>query len=261
MQYSNKYVFLFTAGVCVICSLMISVAAVALRERQELNQKLNQQRSVLQAAGLMETGESLGVEEVQERFATIKPVLIDLETGEPVDKQDPMEFDKEAVPTEPAPKNSAQIQELPEYVRVYYEMDGDEIITIILPIEGKGLWSTLYGFIALEADTTTVRGLTYYQHGETPGLGGEVDNPKWKAKWAGRHVYDNKWEPAIEVIKGQAGPPDEAPHQVDGLSGATLTSRGVTNMLQFWLGENGYGPFLEHFREEHGVAGTPSGSA
>jgi Na+-transporting NADH:ubiquinone oxidoreductase subunit C len=123
-----------------------------------------------------------------------------------------------------------------------------------LPVEGYALWSTLYGFLALDVDTKTVRGLTYYQHGETPGLGGEVDNPAWKALWPGRIAYDEQWLPTIRVIKGKAGSASEDPHQVDGLSGATLTSRGVTNMLQFWLGENGFGPYLAKFREGRKVS-------
>ena len=122
--------------------------------------------------------------------------------------------------------------------------------SLILPIEGKGLWSTLYGFIALAPDTTTIQGITFYEHGETPGLGGEVDNPTWKALWVGRRAYDDDWQPAIEVMKGFAGPAAEDPNRVDGLSGSTLTARGVTNLVQFWLGENGFDPFLERLRAE-----------
>lgn len=107
----------------------------------------------------------------------------------------------------------------------------------------------MHGFLALDADTRTIRGLTYYDQAETPGLGGEVVNPKWKALWPGRLAYDDSWNVKIAVIKGPAGSVEENPHAVDGLSGASLTSRGVTNMLQFWLGENGFAPFLKSFRE------------
>jgi Na+-transporting NADH:ubiquinone oxidoreductase subunit C len=102
--------------------------------------------------------------------------------------------------------------------------------------------------VALDADASTIRGITYYQHGETAGLGGEVDNLRWKALWPGRLVYDDSGEVAIRVKKGRAGPVDEDPHQVDGLSGATLTSNGVTNMLRFWLGENGFATYLDRYR-------------
>ena len=120
---------------------------------------------------------------------------------------------------------------------------------VILPIEGKGLWSTLYGYLAVGRDGNTIRGITFYQHGETPGLGGEVDNPKWKALWPGRKAYDAEGHAAIGVIKGQAPGAAEAPHKVDGLSGATITSNGVTKLVRFWLGDGGFGKFLAGFRK------------
>ena len=119
----------------------------------------------------------------------------------------------------------------------------------VIPIEGYGLWSTLYGFLAIGRDGNTIRGLTFYQHGETPGLGGEVDNPKWKALWPGRSAYDDAGNPAIRVVKGNAGNAQETPHQVDGLSGATITSNGVSTMLEFWLGEQGFRKYLQRFQE------------
>jgi Na+-transporting NADH:ubiquinone oxidoreductase subunit C len=149
-----------------------------------------------------------------------------------------------------APPNSSSIKRISKSAVVYEVRDDrDNIEMVVIPIKGYGLWSTLYGFLALDRDGTTVRGLTYYQHGETPGLGGEVDNPRWKALWPGRKAYNDSWEPELTVIKGQAGPPSSDPYRVDGLSGATITSRGVSNMLQFWLSEDGFGPYLKNFRE------------
>ena len=127
------------------------------------------------------------------------------------------------------------------------EHDG-ELDKIILPVRGAGLWSTLYGFLALENDLNTVAGLGFYEHGETPGLGGEVDNPKWKALWPGKEVYDDG-QVAIELIKGSVDASTRnAENKVDGLSGATLTSRGVSNLVQFWMGDNGYKLFLKNLR-------------
>ena len=102
----------------------------------------------------------------------------------------------------------------------------------------------MYGFIALEEDGNTIQGLTFYKDGETPGLGGEINNPLWLAKWPNRKVYDESGEVEIHVIKGSAPPAQEAPYRVDGLSGATITSNGVTFALQFWLGDNGFGPYI-----------------
>jgi Na+-transporting NADH:ubiquinone oxidoreductase subunit C len=118
--------------------------------------------------------------------------------------------------------------------------------TIVLPIRGYGLWSTLKGFVAIDGERlssgperVTVRGLTYYEHGETPGLGGEVDNPAWKAKWPGRRVFDAEWAVKLNVTKSP-----RSEYDVDALTGATITSNGVSRMLEFWLGDDGYGPFL-----------------
>jgi Na+-transporting NADH:ubiquinone oxidoreductase subunit C len=128
---------------------------------------------------------------------------------------------------------------------VYFIKENDKTEKIVLPVYGKGLWSTMFGFIALDKDLKTVKGFTFFQHGETPGLGGEVDNPRWKKIWNGKQAFDEGGNIRIKVIKGKvdASRP-EAKYQIDGLSGATLTSRGVGNLVRFWLGENGYGPFL-----------------
>lgn len=125
---------------------------------------------------------------------------------------------------------------------------------IILPVHGYGLWSTLYGFLALKGDANTVIGLGFYEHAETPGLGGEVDNPQWKAKWSGKQVFDAQGKIAIRVTKAAAPEGDpKAIHDVDALSGATLTSNGVNNLVHFWLGDDGFGPYLQKVRNGGGV--------
>jgi len=118
----------------------------------------------------------------------------------------------------------------------------------VLPIEGLGMWGTMYGFLAIDNDANTVRGLTFYEQKETPGLGGEIANPKWQALWIGRKAYGEDWIPQLSVIKGQAGPPAQDPHHVDGLSGATITSNGVSRVVRFWLGDDGYAPYLKNLR-------------
>ena len=125
---------------------------------------------------------------------------------------------------------------------VYRIKEGDELTGYVFPIYGKGLWSTLYGFIALKGDGETVRGITYYEHKETPGLGGEVDNPKWKSFWPDRKVYGEDGAVELGVVKGKAAADD--PYGVDGLSGATITSKGVDYMVKYWLGQDAYGKYL-----------------
>ena len=261
MRHSTAYTFLFAGAVCVLCAIVVSSSAVSLSERQQINATLDKQKNVLLAAGLASEAEKLGAEEIQQRFGNIQALAIDLRTGEPAPDIDPSSFDQRKAAADPetsraAPPNASIIKRLPNHAVIYHVLgDAGEVKMIVLPIEGYGLWSTLYGFLALDADTKTIRGLTYYLHGETPGLGGEVDNPHWKSLWPGRMAFDDSGQPAITVIKGQAGSPDQDPHQVDGLSGATITSRGVTNMLQFWLGEDGFGPYLEKFRAQQRPGG------
>jgi Na+-transporting NADH:ubiquinone oxidoreductase subunit C len=260
MQFSVRYVLLFSAAVCGVCAIFVSSLAVGLRERQEVNELLFKQRNVLEAAGLLESGEAADGERIGELFKNVESMVIELATGNEVTGIDAGTFDQQAAKRDPetstvAPKNSASVFRLPNNAQVFKVKDQTgQVSMLILPIEGYGLWSTLYGFIALDADSRTVRGLTYYDHGETPGLGGEVDNPRWKALWSGRKAFDEGWQMKLEVIKGSAGKPAEDPYRVDGLSGATITSRGVTNMLQFWLGPHGFESFLKKFRAQGGAA-------
>ena len=256
----TAHTFVFAGGLCVACSILVSASAVGLREMQEQNRILDRRYNVLQAAGLIDYGERMSADEINEIFEDrITGAVIELETGEEDPDADPDGFDQRAQRNDPstsrsAPTNPAGVRRVPDKALVYYVYDGDNKDIIVLPIEGEGLWSTLYGYLALDADTRTIRGLTFYEHGETPGLGGEVDNPNWKDEWPGRKAFDDDWEPVIEVARGSVGPPDEDPHQVDGLAGATITARGVTHMLQFWLGEHGFQPLLERLRDELGEA-------
>ncbi len=251
-QFSTAYIFLFAAVLCLICSTMISVAAVSLRERQEFNQSLDRKKSVLLATRIIDANESISAQRINELFGDIRSVIIDVSTGEVLEDYDVAEYDFQTTPRMRVPSNPAKVQEIPTISQLFQVEDNGQVDMLVIPIYGQGLWSTMYGYLALDVDTKTVRGITFYDHGETPGLGGEVDNPRWKNRWPGRKVFDDDWNPKIEVIKGQAGSPDEDPHRVDGLSGATITSRGVSNMIEFWLSDLAFGPYLEQFREQHG---------
>ncbi len=259
MQGSVGYNLGFAAAVCLVCAVVVSSAAVVLADRQERNAALDRQRNVLLAAGLAGDDESLDAEAIAARSAAISPVVVTLSTGEMAAGIDPAGFDQRAASMDPArstaaPDNVAGIMRLPTEVLVYEVRDeAGRLDLVVLPIEGLGLWGTLYGFVALEGDLRTIRGLTFYEHKETPGLGGEVNNPRWKALWPGRLAFDDDLNPAIAVVKGLAGAVDEAPYAIDGLSGATITSRGVTNLVQFWLGPDGFGSYMARLRDEGGA--------
>lgn len=255
---STRYTFLFMAAVCVACALLVAVSAVGLHEKQETNARLYRQKNVLLAAGLVKPGADLPDRELLRIFdQSIEIRLVDLATGEllPKGKIDEASYDQRRARVDPAlsrdaPPNTASISRLPKYAAVYLVKDtGGKIGQVVLPIEGGGMWGALYGFIALDRDGNTVRGLTFYEQKETPGLGGEISNPRWQALWHGRKAYDANWEPKLTVIKGQAGSIDKDPHRVDGLSGATITSGSVARLMAFWFSADGFQPFLKRFRE------------
>ncbi|MEX2319850.1 MAG: Na(+)-translocating NADH-quinone reductase subunit C [Saccharospirillum sp.] len=235
--------------VCLVCAIVVSTAAVVLRPVQQENRQLDLRRNILAAAGLLQDGVS-----VQEQFEQVETRLINLETGEFSDEFDTETFEPRDSIRDPALSKSipdsediAGIGRREQYTEVYLINDSEgQLQTLILPVRGYGLWSTLWGFIALNSDLNTVRGFGFYEHAETPGLGGEVDNPNWKEQFEGKEVYGDQGSVELAVKKGSVNRSNEmeATHMVDGLSGATLTSRGVTSLIQYWLGERGFKPFL-----------------
>jgi len=246
-----KKIVAVALSLCVVCSILVSAAAIGLRSKQETNKLLEKQRNILQVAGLLEEG--VNVDQVFEE--RIEPRIIDLETGVFSDAVDAATYDArlavrdpELSTTLPAEEDIASIKQKARYATIYLVkgLDDDLYDSVIIPVHGYGLWSTLYGFLALKPNGDEIVGLQFYEHAETPGLGGEVDNPIWRAQWRGKELYDDDGDLEIEVVKnGAAGN-----HQVDGLAGATLTSRGVHNLVRYWAGENGFGPFLKKLPEE-----------
>ena len=259
MQHSTGYIVGFAIAVCLVCALFVAGSAVGLKDRQDANILLDRQEKVLIVAGLMKDGESLPREKIATIFkSSIQQKVIDLKTGEANTEIDGSTFDQQAAARDPntsfeAPENLSKVRRLPDNALVFDVIDDGQLKALILPIEGYGLWGTLYGYIALAPDARTIVGITFYKHKETPGLGGEVDNPRWKARWPGRLAFDDRGNPAIGVKKGAAGSIEEDPYEVDGLSGATITSRGVTALVRFWLGDNGFGPYLTNYRAQAGV--------
>jgi len=259
---SLGYTFGVAAVLCVVCSLAVSAAAVALRPAQEENKLLDRQRNILDAAGLALgekglTAGRLSKEEVTKLYIRVEERLVNLdtgayETGIDTAKYEPRDAAKaNDTSTEiKDPKFNIGIDRREKIAKVYLIRDPKtkQITQVVLPVYGKGLWSTLYGYLAVKKDLQTVQGLTFYEHAETPGLGGEVDNPQWKAQWVGLKLYDDEGNPAAGVAKGPA--PDGSEHLVDGLSGATITARGVSNLIGYWTGSNGYGAFLKTLGEE-----------
>ena len=237
---------------CVICSILVSAASVGLHSRQERNKIEEKRKNILQAAGIYTTGIP-----VEDQFSNIETRIVDLQTGEFSSDFDAASFDSRKGARDvatgyqiPRKLDLAAIKRRSRYMDVYLLMEGDRLQRLILPVHGKGLWSTMYGFISLADDLTTINGFAFYEHGETPGLGGEIDNPTWKKQWPGKKIYDETGTTRIEVLKGRVDENSaDALYQADGLAGATLTARGVGNLLKYWMGDDGYKPFLEKLKK------------
>ncbi len=286
--------FITATAVCLVCSFLVAGAAVVLKPLQDQNKKRDIMSNIITVAGFedrdLEAAGSIEAcfdKENESRKGYIEDVLVDLETGSTevgiekarafLEMGDDVE-DSEVIQAYDQAKAAisskagddkellfardlgkeidiAALKKIEQVAHVYLLRNKeDQIVKYIFPVRGKGLWSVLYGFMAVEPDLQTISGLTYYSHGETPGLGGEVDNPSWKQQWTlnedkpkkNKQIFDEEGKVEIAVIKGKAS----TPYQVDGLAGATITSNGVTNMLQFWFGPEGFGPYIENEKQK-----------
>lgn len=238
-------------ALCLVCSILVSTAAVKLQPLQQRNQELDRKKIILEVAGLLKPGVS-----IDELFKQVEPKVVDLSTGEYVDTMDPNQYDQRQAAKDPEmsvkippDRDIAQIRRRAKYAVVYLVKEEGQTKLILLPVHGYGLWSTMYAYIALERDANTIFGLRFYEQGETAGLGAEIDNPRWRNNWTGKVVYGEAEKPQIRVIKGTVAPGDpEAKFKIDGLAGATLTANGVTNLIHYWLGPEGFGTYLKKFR-------------
>ncbi len=240
------------AVLCLVCSVAVSTAAVMLKPLQERNKLQAMHAEILRVAGLPTEGED--IDALFDQHITVR--LVDLATGKYVEDVDARSFDQRAAArdpqqsvTVPPDQDIASIKSRSEYAPVYLVGEGDTPELIILPVHGYGLWSTMYGLLALDGTANTIKGITFYEQAETAGLGAEITNPRWQADWVGKQVFDASGAVQFALVKGGVDTSSaDAKYQVDALSGATLTSNGVTNLMRYWLSDQGFGPYLAQFR-------------
>ena len=249
---SNKETFGKTVGfvlvICLVCAALVSIAAVGLKPLQTANKLLDKQTKILEASGLLADA---GKDIVGTYNKRVEAKMIDLKTGTIIEG-DVNTFDERsdsrdsAKSTKPANDIAGLSRRADRAVVYLVKNEQGQLDTIVLPIVGSGLWDLMYGFVGLSPDFNTVQSVVYSDLKETPGLGAEVLNPKWKALWPGKKMFNEQGDIAIKLVKGGAKKGDV--HGVDALSGATLTSNGVERTIHFWLGDEGYGPFIAKFR-------------
>ncbi|CUA83655.1 Na(+)-translocating NADH-quinone reductase subunit C [Pseudidiomarina woesei] len=246
----GKTLFVVIA-LCLVCAIIVAGSAVGLKPIQEKNAALDMQRNVLDAAGLL-TPETNVVEIFNQRVETRLINLNTLETVDSVDGKSATDYDpiasakKAGLGTKLEKSNDvAGIGSREDVAKVYFINGNDGALeTVVVYVRGYGLWGTMYGLMAIAPDMNTIKGLNFYEHSETPGLGGEIQNPNWVASWEGKEIYDNG-SVALDVTKNVT---DKA-HDIDALSGATLTSNGVENTMQFWFSDKAYGPLFDKIRK------------
>ncbi len=242
------------AVLCGVCSVLVAGAVVVLKPKQDFNRDLDFKKNILKSAGLLQDGADVNAVYAQ----NVTPGVIDVHTGTYVEGVDPAKFSQSKADKDPAivedipsTEDVAGIKRRAKYQQVFIIKKDGAVDQVVLHVYGKGLWSTMKGFLSVDKDGKTIRGFNYYAHGETPGLGGEVDNPKWIAQWAGKKLFDDSGEfhPKTKVVKGVVNPQDpNAAYQIDGLSGATLTSVGIEGTFKYWISDSGYGKFLAKLR-------------
>lgn len=233
-----------------VCSIIVAGSAVLLKPTQVEQKELDKQKNILSVAGLLTPATKSS--EIKTIYAkNIEARLVNLDTGEFAPAQAGFDATKAvknpAESTTLAPADDlAGIRVRANLAEVYLvKNDVGEVTQVVLPFYGTGLWSVMYGFMSVQPDGNTVNGITYYDQGETPGLGGEIENPKWQAQFHGKKLYTADNQVGLYVGKGAS---ENKEYGIDSLSGATLTSKGVDNSFKFWLGKNGFGPFLTKLR-------------
>ncbi len=234
-MHKNTYVFFFAAAVTITCSILLAAAANLLKDRQQENIAFDIQKNILASAELgsaeMKRQEVL---DLYDKYIRSKVINLQGEevTDKTVDQIDPKK-DLDLLP-------------------LYYAEENGEISAYIIPISGKGLWSTIYGYLALENDLNTIMGITFYKHGETPGLGGEIEKDWFTDNFKGKKIYSKNGDlVSITVVKGKVEnliPTEEAYHYVDGISGSTLTCNGLNKFLRNDL--ETYKPYFEKVKKE-----------
>ncbi|MDP6374506.1 MAG: Na(+)-translocating NADH-quinone reductase subunit C [Pseudomonadales bacterium] len=251
-------------GICLVCSIVVAGSAVGLRPLQMANKELDRKQNILRAAGMLGADATVAEDGrgVEDLFAEFEVRAVSLDTGVYMDDVDTALYD----PIKAAKQDDASRELGPQEDRatlgrrenvslVYLRRRDGALDKVVIPVRGYGLWGTLFGYLALEGDLNTVAGIGFYEHKETPGLGGEVDNTGWKAGWSGTRVFTADGTPSINLVKTRSPETSSAAaHEVDALSGATLTSRGIENLINFWTGELGFGPYLQRLKFESAQA-------
>lgn len=215
-EFSNRYIFIFSAVMVIAVATLLSLAATLLQPRQEKNLEVEKKKSMLASIRIEATREN--TEELYDKY--IKESYVINSKGEKVDGVDAFTVvikNEQAKPLEQ------------QYLPVFNAIPDDGQKLIIIPVEGKGLWGPVFGYVSLQSDMNTIYGVTFDHKGETPGLGAEINTTSFESMFNGKKIYEGDKFVSVGVLKG--GAKDDDPHGVDAISGGTITSKGLEKML------------------------------
>lgn len=229
------------AIVALACSAMVSSAVYVLRPIQQGYASLERNRAILAVAGLLPTN-GVSDRQIVAHYIDLEAHVVDKATGNYVTNVDARSFDHWETEVEPA--SSAH---RPTLVPVYLVRKDGVLERLVLPVDGRGMWSVIYGYVALDADLSTIADVVFFRHGETPGIGDRIQDPVWLDGWRGKRIYDESGEARIRVVKAARGP-----YEVDLISGASVTSSATGDLVRYWFGDDGYRLFLDRMRGRDG---------
>jgi len=255
---SLSQTFAMAIGVALACSLLVSAAVQYFRPMQLAYVALERNRVIVQSGGLLSANEIASDREVASAFRNLEARLVDLRTGEFSAAADPMVYNQreaalDETSSSPIPEefDLAKLGRRAHFAPVYIRRENDGIVRVVLPIYGQGMWSVISGYLSLGPDLNTIEALHIFEHEETPGIGDRIEDPQWLEKWSGKRVFDQGGVPRVRVAGGVVDPTSpEALHAVDAITGATVTADAVSRMVRFWMGREGFGPFLDKLREQ-----------
>ena len=240
----------------VVCSSIVSASVVLLRPVQLNNKLLEQSQNIMRLSGQLPE-QKPDDETVLELFKSLDARVVDVDETSLETEFDPYTFDERKAAGDPelsvaipSGEDVASLGRRSRFKTVYLVWEDGTLERVILPIRGAGMWSMIYGYLALESDFNTIAGATFYEQNETPGLGDQITQDYWLNQWTGKQLFDPAGEMLFHVAEGPVTPDSAAADfQVDALTGATVTANAVTALVQYWLGPNGYGPLLRTMRE------------
>jgi Na+-transporting NADH:ubiquinone oxidoreductase subunit C len=224
VRQSNGYIIMYATMLTVVCGVLLAVASEGLKPLQQANVELDEKRSILSSVFTLQKGDDVAA--IYEK--RVKAYVVDAQ-GKVVEGKKAEEVDIVEEYKKPADQRLLPVYE------IVSENDPNTIDSYVLPVYGYGLWDNIWGFVALDKDLNTVKGVRYEHAGETPGLGARIATEEVQQRYVGKKISDGSQIIAVQMMKGEGNDYSDSPHKVDGLSGATITAKGLNNMLTEYL--------------------------